>query len=154
MAFILSSPAFKNGARIPTKYTCEGEDVSPPLRWTGAPAAARSFALLCTDPDAPRGTWWHWAVYDIATDEAGLPEAYPKGPHVGACGQAVNDFGYSVYGGPCPPKGHGVHHYHFRLLGLAVERLDVGDEPRCPDIEAAARNHVLGSTELIGTFSR
>lgn len=154
MVLTLSSPAFTNRSRIPATHTCDGQGASPLMRWMGAPAGARSFAILCADPDAPRGTWWHWAVYDIATDEAGIPEAYPKGSKVGGCRQATNDFGYAGYGGPCPPKGHGTHHYQFRLLALDVEELQLVDEPHCTDIEAAARGHTLASAELIGTYSR
>ena len=151
MAFILSSPAFENGSRIPTKYTCDGEDVSPPLRWVGATEGARSFALLCADPDAPRGTWWHWAVYDIATDEAGLPEAYPKGWHVGACRQAVNDFGYSGYGGPCPPIGR--HRYFHKLYALDTILPDLG-KPTKVQLEKAMAGHILTKAEIIGLYQR
>lgn len=154
MTMTLTSTAFADGARIPEIYTCEGADISPPLAWSGAPDGVRSFALLCDDPDAPRGTWTHWAVFDIAADATGLPEAYPKGARVDGTRQAVTDFGRPGYGGPCPPKGHGVHHYHFRLLALDVERLDVPKNASFRNVEAAAESHVLARGELTGTYSR
>jgi Raf kinase inhibitor-like YbhB/YbcL family protein len=154
MAFQLSSTAFNDGERIPDRYTCAGKDISPPLTWLGAPDGARSFALLCDDPDAPGGTWHHWAVFDMPADTNGLPEAYATDAKVGICRQAVNDFRRTGYGGPCPPPGHGVHHYHFRLLALAVARLDLGPKARCPEVEAAARPHLLGEARLTGTYSR
>ncbi|MFQ5775713.1 MAG: YbhB/YbcL family Raf kinase inhibitor-like protein [Kiloniellaceae bacterium] len=154
MTFQLSSTAFADGERIPTRYTCEGEDVSPPLAWSGAPEGTRSYALLCDDPDAPGGTWHHWALFDIPAETASLPEAYATDPQVGSTRQAVTDFRRTGYGGPCPPPGHGVHHYHFRVLALAVERLEVAPNPRCPDVAAAARPHVLAEARLVGTYSR
>lgn len=154
MALQLISSAFSEGDRIPARYTCEGEDASPPLAWSGAPAGARSFALLCDDPDAPAGTWHHWAAYDIPADTSELAEGYPTEPRVGAVRQAINDFGRSGHGGPCPPPGHGVHHYHFKLLALEVETLELGADARCPEVAKAAEAHVLARAELIGTYSR
>ncbi len=154
MTFALSSPEFDDGAGIPGRFTCEGEDVSPHLTWSDAPAGTHSFVLLCDDPDAPAGTWHHWAVYDIPTDVSGLPEAYPTDGEVGEVRQAVNDFGKTGYGGPCPPPGHGTHHYHFRLLALDVESLEIGAQPPCTDVAAAAEPHVLARAELIGTYAR
>lgn len=154
MVFELTSPAFDDGARIPDRYTCKGADVSPALRWAGAPDGTLCFVLLCEDPDAPRGTWHHWAAFDIPPEASGLPEAYPKDAHVDSTCQAVNDFGRSGYGGPCPPPGHGDHRYHFRLLALGVERLELGATARCPEVEAAARPHVLAEARLTGTYSR
>lgn len=154
MAFQLSSAAFKDGKRIPDRYTCTGKDISPPLAWSGAPEGARSFALLCDDPDAPGGTWHHWAVFDLPADTRGLPEAYPTDATVGTSRQAVNDFRRTGYGGPCPPPGHGLHHYHFRLLALTVARLELGPKARCPEVAAAAQPHLLGEARLTGTYSR
>lgn len=154
MALTLTSSAFADGERIPARYTCEGEDVSPPLAWSGAPDGTLSFALLCDDPDAPAGTWRHWAVFDLPADATRLDESYPTDTQVGPTRQAVNDFPRTGYGGPCPPPGHGTHHYHFRLLALGVEKLETGGEPRCADVDAAARPHVLAETELVGTYSR
>ncbi|MDJ0949284.1 MAG: YbhB/YbcL family Raf kinase inhibitor-like protein [Alphaproteobacteria bacterium] len=154
MPLTLSSQHFAAGERIPSRFTCEGEDVSPHLTWSGAPEGTQSFVLLCDDPDAPAGTWHHWAVYDIPTDVAGLPEAYPADGRVGEVRQAVNDFGRSGYGGPCPPRRHGTHHYRFRLLALDVESLGLEDDPGCTEVEAAAEPHVIETAELVGTYSR
>jgi len=154
MTMILTSTAFDDGARIPDIYSCEGADISPPLDWSGAPADARSFALLCDDPDAPGGTWTHWAIFDIAADASGLPEDHPKEARVGDVRQAVTDFKRPGYGGPCPPRGHGVHHYHFRVLALDVERLNVPEGASFQEVEAAAADHLLDRADLVGTYSR
>jgi Raf kinase inhibitor-like YbhB/YbcL family protein len=154
MAMTLTSTAFADGERIPELYTCDGADISPPLAWSGAPAGTGSFAILCDDPEAPGGTWTHWAAFDIGAEATGLRESYPKGARVDDVRQAITDFGRRGYGGPCPPPGHGVHHYHFRLLALDVERLDLPDSAMFADVEAAAAAHVLDRAELIGTFSR
>jgi len=154
MTFRLSSPEFAADARIPKRFTCEGDDVSPPLQWQGAPPETRSFALLCDDPDAPAGTWHHWALFDMPPDVTRLAAAYPTDPRVGDTRQALNDFRRSGYGGPCPPRGHGTHHYRFRLLALSVAKLDLPKTARCPDVEAAARSHVVSETVLTGTYSR
>lgn len=154
MAMKLTSAAFADGQRIPDKYTCNGSDISPPLAWSGAPDGTRSFALLCSDPDAPGGTWWHWAVYGIPPGTAQLKEHYPTDPQVGETRQAITDFKRSGYGGPCPPPGHGAHHYHFRLLALDVERLDLSAKAHCRQVETAARPHVLAEALLTGLYSR
>ena len=154
MSLTLKSSAFTEGQRIPKRYTCEGEDLSPPLTWSGAPEGTKSFALLCDDPDAPMGTWHHWAAYDIPASTSELKEGYPSDAVVGPVHQAVTDFGRTGYGGPCPPPGHGTHRYFFKLLALDVARLDVPSGVKCQDVEAAAKPHVLGHAELMGTYSR
>lgn len=154
MSMILTSPAFGNGERIPDLYTCDGADISPRLLWSGAPDGVRSFIVLCDDPDAPGGTWTHWAAFDIPADAAEMRESYPKGARVDNVRQAITDFGRPGYGGPCPPPGHGVHHYHFRVLALDVERLELPDGATFDDIVEAAKDHVLDRAELIGTYSR
>src|SRR3974377_1101017 len=116
----ISSSAFADGAAIPARYTCDGEDVTPPLDWSSPPAATRSFVLLCDDPDAPGGTWHHWAAYDIPSNLTELAERAASDATKLGFKQAVNDFQQSDYGGPCPPRGHGTHHYHFRLLSLSI----------------------------------
>ena len=162
MALQLTSPAFSNGASVPVRYTCEGEDISPPLQWSGRPEGTRSFALVCEDPDAPGGVFHHWAVYDIPLSQTELHEGYATearvaelGPAVGLgvrkVHQAVNGFGNLGYGGPCPPRGHGTHHYHFQLFALRIEHLNVGDSPDCRTVAAEARAHAIEQTELIGT---
>jgi Raf kinase inhibitor-like YbhB/YbcL family protein len=154
MAFRLSSPAFKAGGRIPPKYSCEGADISPPLAWTGAPAGTRSFVLLCDDPDAPVGAWHHWALFNLPTAVGHLDEAYPATGRLVASRQAINDFGKPGYGGPCPPRGHGTHHYRFRLLALSVPSLALPEPVKCVDVENAAKPFLLGTAQLIGTYSR
>jgi Raf kinase inhibitor-like YbhB/YbcL family protein len=154
MTMTLTSSAFADGEPIPEIHSCDGADISPPLSWSGAPAGTRSFALLCDDPDAPGGTWTHWAACDIAANVSGLPEDHPKDARVGDVRQAVTDFGRPGYGGPCPPPGHGVHHYNFRLLALDVARLDLPADATFADVAEAAEAHVLDSAELVGTYSR
>jgi hypothetical protein len=154
MALVLTSPAFGQGEQIPRKYTCDGDDVSPPLRWSGTPDGTRSFVLLCNDPDAPGGTFRHWAVYDIPADRLELKEGLaPKTLH-DDLRQAINDFGKPGYAGPCPPKGHGAHHYHFRLLALSEPSLPLASNVSCKEVEAAAERHVLAETELVGLYQR
>lgn len=152
MSMRLTSIAFPHGGKIPTRFTCDGADVSPPLAWSGAPPAARSFALVCSDPDAPHGVWFHWAIFDIpagATDLAEHCVVSAASPP-----QARNDFGRQGYGGPCPPHGHGRHHYHFTLYALDVARLDLPQTATCRAVEEAARSHALATAELVGVYSR
>lgn len=150
----LTSTAFADGAPIPRRFTCDGEDLSPPLDWRDAPAQTRSFALLCDDPDAPVGTWHHWAAYDIPAAAQGLPADAAR--HAASHGfkQAVNDFQRPGYGGPCPPRGHGPHHYRFRLLALSIDRLAVGKGASCEAVERAASSHILAEAVLVGVYQR
>jgi Raf kinase inhibitor-like YbhB/YbcL family protein len=148
----LRSSAFSDGAAIPRRFSCEGEDLSPPLNWSDAPAQTRSFVLLCDDPDAPAGTFHHWAAYDIPPDRSALPEGAGKGGE--GLKQAINDFGRPGYGGPCPPRGHGPHHYHFKLLALSTPSLAVRKDPSCRDVEREARKHLLGEATLVGVYER
>ncbi len=154
MALKLTSGAFGADERIPARYTCEGDDISPPLSWSGAPEGTGSFALLCDDPDAPAGTWHHWAAYDIPAERTELPEGFAKTAEVDGVRQAVNDFRKHGYGGPCPPPGHGTHHYHFRLLALGVESLGLERQASCTEVARAAQDHVLAEAELVGTYER
>ena len=150
----LSSSAFSSGAAVPRRFTCDGEDLSPPLDWRAAPPATRSFVVLCDDPDAPTGNWHHWAVYDINADQKQLAEG--AGRDSGAAGfkQAVNDFHRAGYGGPCPPRGHGRHRYHFCLLALSVDCLALGAKPSCSEVEREARKHIIAEATLVGTYLR
>lgn len=150
MTFSIKSPAFADGARIPAKHTADGGDVSPPLRWSGVPEGTRSFALVCVDPDAPGGVFKHWALFNIPADRTGLPEGLR--PDNGMK-QGVNDFGSSRYEGPDPPAGHGIHHYHFRLMALEVEHLDLPATATVADVREAAKAFVVGEAEVIGTYS-
>jgi Raf kinase inhibitor-like YbhB/YbcL family protein len=154
MAFRLTSPTFEEGAAIPRRHTCSGEDLSPPLEWDEPPPGTRGFAILCEDPDAPGGTFRHWAIFDIPLERRRLAEGLrPVATVEGMC-QATNDFGRLGYAGPCPPRGHGNHHYHFRLLALDVDRLSVDPQMSCGMVEAEAREHVLAAAELVGLFRR
>jgi Raf kinase inhibitor-like YbhB/YbcL family protein len=150
----LTSPAFSDAQRIPRRFTCDGENLSVPLRWSDAHAGTRSFVLLCEDPDAPAGTWHHWAVYDIPPGETELAEGVDRAGAKSGLKQAVNDFGRSGYGGPCPPHRHGPHHYHFRLLALSVDHLPVRTNPSCQEVERQARKHAIAEAKLVGLYER
>jgi Raf kinase inhibitor-like YbhB/YbcL family protein len=150
----LRSSAFDDGAEIPRRFTCEGGDTSPPLHWSDAPPATRSFVVLCDDPDAPAGTWHHWAAYDLPVDRTALPEGATRGGGKDSLKQALNDFGRPGYGGPCPPRSHGPHHYHFRLLALSTDHLRVRKDPPCRDVEQEARKHLLAEAVLVGLYQR
>lgn len=150
----LSSNAFTDGAEIPQRFTCDGENMSPPLSWGDAPTETRSFVILCEDPDAPRGTWRHWAAYDIPADVTALaPDANRHTEEYGFK-QAINDFGRPDYGGPCPPHGDGSHHYHFRLLALSIDRLAIHGAQSCREVERELRRHTIAETGLVGTYER
>jgi Raf kinase inhibitor-like YbhB/YbcL family protein len=146
----VSSSAFDDGQAIPKDYTCDGAGKSPPLQWNDAPANTASFALVIEDPDAPGGTFRHWGVYDIPADTHELAAAAAAG---GAFKQTKNDFDRVGYGPPCPPKGDKSHHYRFRLMALDVSQLP-GSPSQVADLLDAARNHVLGTAELTGTYRR
>ena len=148
----VTSPVFAANDRIPVRFTCDGADVSPPLAWSEPPAEARGFAVVCSDPDAPGGIWYHWAIYDIPPDMRALPEHWPSTRNLPP--QAMNDFRRPGYGGPCPPPGAPPHHYHFRLYALNVERLGLAPRAHCRDVEAAARLHAITTAELIGVYGR
>ncbi len=147
----LVSSAFADGATIPRRFTCDGENFSPPLQWSSAPEGTRSFVLLCDDPDAPAGTWHHWAAYDIPPTMTELVEGTAQKTKLK---QAVNDFRKTGYGGPCPPHGHGPHHYHFRLLALSADHLRAQPNASCRDVEREARKFTLAEATLIGRYER
>jgi Raf kinase inhibitor-like YbhB/YbcL family protein len=146
MVFTLRSPAFGDGQPIPRKYTADGDNVSPPLTWSGAPAGTKSFVLIIEDPDAPSGTFRHWGIYDVTGSR--LPEGDSRAPAV------TNDFGDERYDGPAPPKGHGVHHYRFRIAALDTDRLEAPSHASVADLWVAAGRHSLVEAELIGTYAR
>ncbi|HEY2530650.1 MAG TPA: YbhB/YbcL family Raf kinase inhibitor-like protein [Xanthobacteraceae bacterium] len=150
----LRSSAFPDGSAVPRRFTCEGDDVSPPLDWSNVPAATHSFVLLCDDPDAPGGTWHHWAAYDIPAAQMALPLDASR--HAESLGfkQAINDFEQPGYGGPCPPRGHGPHHYHFRLLALSTDALAIKAKPTCREVENEARKRSLAEATLVGVYQR
>ncbi len=149
MAFTLIASGFPAGGAMPAKFTCEGANVSPELRWSDAPANTQSFALIMDDPDAPAGTFTHWVLVDIPADRMSLAEG------AGAIGVAgKNDFGRVGYGGPCPPRGHGPHRYDFTLYALdrASLKLKAGASRR--EAEAALRDHVLARAKYTGRYER
>ena len=149
MPLEVKSSAFAAGGTIPRKYTGEGTDVSPPLSWSNVPEGTKEFALICDDPDAPRPTpWVHWVLYKIPASVRELPEGSSGGAREGR-----NDFGNRGYGGPMPPPGHGVHHYHFKLYALDTE-LDLPPGATKDQVLAAMRGHVLAQGELVGTYQR
>lgn len=154
--FSLTSSAFANGGPIPTQFTCDGANHSPPLTWSGAPATAASFALTVEDPDAPGGTFVHWVIYDLPAATSSLPQNVPKGgtlAEVGGARQGKTGFGGAPgYSGPCPPKG-AAHHYHFRLVALDA-RLGLAAGASHDQLVEATHGHVVGNAELVGTYAR
>lgn len=147
--FTLSSTAFANGEDIPVTFTCDGDDISPPLEWMNPPAGTRSYALVVEDPDAPDGTFTHWILFNLPAEMSSLPES-ANGLGVGG----RNDFEEEGYGGPCPPPNHGDHRYYFRLHALDVESLDLAEHATREDFDNAVAGHVLGTAELMGRFRR
>jgi Raf kinase inhibitor-like YbhB/YbcL family protein len=152
MALELSSSVFDSGDPIPTRYTCDGEDISPPLEWRGVPQEAQSLVLIVDDPDVPRGAFSHWVLCDIPVTQNGLEEGFSgaKSPEVGAQGR--NDFGNTGYEGPCPPTG-AEHRYYFRLYALDQK---IGITPGATRAQVLDRiqDHIVAQTEMIGTYAR
>jgi len=150
---VVTSPAFANGKPIPAKYTGDGDDVSPPLKWTGLPAGTRSVALICDDPDAPGGDWTHWVLFNITPSETSLPEGVPEAEELprGAM-HGLNDFGRPGYGGPAPPSGP-AHRYRFRVYALDTV-LIVRPRAKRSALDDAMAGHILATGELVGTYGR
>lgn len=146
-ALTISSPAFAAGGYIPAKYTCDGEDVNPPLRLAAVPPRTKSLALIVDDPDAPVGTWVHWVVWNIPPETTEIPEnSLPAGAV-----QGINDFRRPRYGGPCPPSG--AHRYFFKVYALdTLLGLDAGATRA--QLESAIRGHVIGQGEIVGLYRR
>ena len=144
----LISDRFKNGQPIPKQFTCDGADQTPVLRWGAPPEGTKSFALVIDDPDAPSGTFRHWGVFDIPASARSIGD----GKHVGT--EVTNDFDKPGYGGPCPPPGHGPHHYHFKLFALDTDRLGLLPSAKVADVENAARQHAIAEGEIVGTYER
>lgn len=146
------SAAFDPNGMIPPIYTCDGDDISPPLSWDTPPAETQSLALIVDDPDAPLGTFVHWVVYNMSPDQRGLPEAVPPDETLSKGGfQGKNDFRNIGYGGPCPPSG--THRYFFKLYALDAQ-LDVPPGATKADVMNALNGHILAYTELVGQYSR
>jgi Raf kinase inhibitor-like YbhB/YbcL family protein len=154
MAFSLTSTAFRDGAPISSKHTCDGADWSPPLAWSEAPPGTVAFALIADDPDAPAGTWVHWVVYNLPASTSELPENVAKveSLDLGGARQGRNDFHRPGYAGPCPPPGS-PHRYYFKLYALDAP-LQVRPGAPKKDVEAAMQGHTLGMAQLIGTYAR
>jgi len=151
----LTSPAFADGDTIPARYTCDGADLSPPLRWSHLPPGTKALALICDDPDAPGGTWQHWLLVNLSPDLGGLAEGegstgetLPAGAVLG-----VNSWGKRRYGGPCPPPGK-PHRYYFRLFALSepVPGAEAGLDRAA--LDAALAGRVLAEGRLMGTYRR
>ena len=161
----LRSTAFADGGMIPHRFTCDGSDRSPDLRWSGVPENCRTLVLICDDPDAPAGTWSHWVFFNLPPQVKALKEGVPASEHVSNTSievsspagsdrdatQGKNDFGKVGYGGPCPPSG--THRYVFRLYALDA-RLELGPEATRADVLKAMKGHILAEGRLIGKYTR
>lgn len=151
-AFPLISPVFTQDQTIPQKYTCDGDDISPPLEWTDPPRRTQSFALIMDDPDAPTGTWTHWVIFNIPANARSLPEAVPLDPQLeDGSMHGKNSWRWLGYGGPCPPSG--THNYIFTLYALDT-MLDLPVGVTAEELLQAIDGHVRGQAELIGTYTR
>lgn len=153
MAIKVTSTAFQEGTTMPTKYTGDGNDVSPPLAWSGIPDGAKSIALICDDPDAPVGTWVHWVLYNLPPNTAELAENVPRQDTLpNGARQGRNDFGKIGYGGPAPPPGP-AHRYYFKIYALdAVLDLKPGDTKT--QLVKAMEGHILAQGQLMGKYQR
>ena len=156
MSMSISSSAFAHDGDIPSRYTCEGNDVSPPLAWSGVPAAAKSLALIVDDPDAPdpaapKRTWVHWVLFNLPADSTGLSEGVASASLPAGTGEGHNDWQRPGYGGPCPPIGR--HRYFFKLYALDA-KLPGLSHPTKKDLEAAMKGHVLAETQMIGKYQK
>ena len=156
MPLTLSSPAFENGEPIPRRYTCEGDDVSPPLEWAGVPEGTKSLALIVEDPDAPdpahpKCVWVHWVLYDIPGDVTSVLEGVGGTDLPTGTLEGLNDWKRVGYGGPCPPIGR--HRYFFRLYALDAVLGDL-KHPTKAKLERAFDGHVLAAAELMGTYKK
>jgi hypothetical protein len=156
MALTLKSSAFSHNGAIPRRYTCQGEDVSVPLAWSGAPAATKSFVLIVDDPDAPdpkapRMTWVHWVLYNLPPSATALPEGVQPGALPKGTLEGLNDWKRTGYGGPCPPIGR--HRYFHKLYALST-LLPAMESPTKADLEQSIKGHVLEKADLIGTYQK
>jgi len=152
MELTVTSTAFSEGGMIPSRYSCDGEDISPPLRWSEGPEGTKVYALISDDPDAPMGTWVHWVIYNIPAAVTSLPENVPTtaelkdGSH-----QGINDFKRHGYGGPCPPGG--THRYYFKVYALDA-MIEAGPGLSKKKLLRAMEGHILAKGELMGKYSR
>ena len=149
----LTTTAFKNNSPIPQRYTCQGEDLSPALGWSGAPSGTKSYALLCEDPDAPHGTYFHWVIYNIPPTERGLAENIAKRDTLpNGTRQGVNSAKQMGYMGPCPPPG-GPHRYYFKLYALDAQ-INIPGEATRDQLLSAMQGHILAEGEVMGTYQK
>ena len=156
MAFTIRSTAFGPMGAVPRKYTCDGDNVAPPLEWSGTPDGTQSLALVVDDPDAPdpaapKRVFVHWVVYDLPRSANGLPEGAIRTTLPSGAREGKNDWDQTGYGGPCPPKGR--HRYFFRLYALDTLLGDLR-APSKADLEGEMAGHVLATAELVGTYER
>ena len=152
MEIKITSSAFEDGGLIPPQYTCDGEDISPPLQWDAVPEGTKSVALICDDPDAPIGTFVHWVLFNLPADTKELAEGIPKGTTLpNGAQQGTSDFGRIGYGGPCPPSG--THRYFFRIYALDTQ-IDLAPGARKPDLLNAMQGHILAQGQLMGKYKR
>lgn len=148
----ITSSAFEEGGLIPAKYTCDGADISPPLRWEAVPEGTKSMALISDDPDAPMGTWVHWVLFNMPAETKELAENIPADETLpNGARQGSSDFGRIGYGGPCPPSG--THRYFFKIYALDAE-LDLAAGARKPELVKAMEGHIIGQGQLIGKYKR
>ncbi len=153
MSLTVSSTAFQDGQPIPRKYTADDANVSPPLKWTEPPTGTRCWALLCEDPDAPRGIWTHWVLFNLAPEAQGLHEGIPTEEELpNEASQGTNDFGKVGYNGPAPPPGK-PHRYFFKLFALDTS-LDLGSDVKRAQLLDAMKGHILAEGQLMGTYGR
>jgi Raf kinase inhibitor-like YbhB/YbcL family protein len=150
----IRSEAFDADSTIPAKYTCDGEDISPPLFWSQGPERTRSYLIICEDPDAPNGTFHHWGIYDIPSDETSLMEGVPPRTEDTGLRQAENDFNNIGYGGPCPPKRDEAHRYVFTVWAMKIANLEFERTPTIPELKRMARPHVAAEARLVGRYKR
>jgi Raf kinase inhibitor-like YbhB/YbcL family protein len=149
----VTSAAFSQGGSIPAKYTCDGSDMPPPLKWAGAPAGTKSFALICDDPDAPAGTWVHWVLFNLRAPATELGEKLERVATLpGGASQGTNSFMKIGYGGPCPPPGK-PHRYFFKLYALDTE-IPLKPGATKQELLRAMEKHILAQGQLMGTYQR
>ena len=156
MAIIITSSAFSHNENIPSVYSCDGRDISPPLAWQNIPPTAKSLALIVDDPDAPdpaapKMTWVHWVLYNMPVGSPGLEEGISPAALPAGAMEGINDWRRTGYGGPCPPIGR--HRYLFKLYALSVVLPDL-QEPIKAELEKSMQGHILEKAELIGTYLR
>jgi len=157
MSMKISSKTFADGAAIPARHTADGQDLSPALEWSGLPDGAVELAIICDDPDAPRPQpWVHWVIYKIPASATGLPEGLPPQENLSSpkgAMQGMNTWPTLGYRGPAPPRGHGTHHYYFKLYVLD-QALPLKPGMTKDQLLAAMKGHVIGQAELVGTYKR